>query len=218
MTVLITGFGPFDGGTNASEALVRTLTKRAASPGGLAPGEVETLILPVDTILAGEFLTDAVARVKPSRLLLTGQAAGRSRLSLERIATNVRDFRVPDISGLQISGAKVLDGTPETYAATWPDLAGTVAALNAAGIPSQVSEDCGTHLCNQVLYLALHAAAETGLTYAATFLHVPLLPEQVIAGEPAAQRYPNCPFMPLDMTVRAVEIVLARSAAIEAAA
>jgi len=218
MTVLMTGFGPFDGGSNASEALVRALTTRAATLGGLGHGKVETLILPVDTAKAGELLTDAVDRVKPSRLLLTGQAAGRSRLCLERIATNARDFRVPDISGLRISGAKVLDGTPETYVATWPDLAGTVAALNDAGIPSQVSEDCGTHLCNQILYLALHAAAETGRTYAATFLHVPLLPEQVIAGEPAAQRYPNCPFMPLDMTVRAVEIVLARSAAIEAAA
>ncbi len=61
MTVLITGFGPFDGGSNASEALVRALTKRAASPGDLAPGKVETLILPVDTTQAGEFLADAVA-------------------------------------------------------------------------------------------------------------------------------------------------------------
>jgi pyroglutamyl-peptidase len=218
MTVLITGFGPFDGGSNASEALVNALTKRASALGRVAGGAVEILVLPVDTAKAGDLLAEAVARVRPSRVLLSGQAAGRNRISLERIATNRRDFRVPDMTGLQVRDAKVLDGTPDSYVASWPDLDGTVAALNAAGIPAQVSEDCGTHLCNQVLYLALHAAAETGLTYAATFLHLPLLPEQVIAGEPAAQRHPNCPFMTLDMTVRAVEIVLERSAAIEVAA
>lgn len=211
MTVLITGFGPFDGGTNASEALVRALTMRAH-------GGVETLILPVDTEQAGDLLTDAVQHVKPSRLLLTGQAAGRNRLSLERLATNKRDFRVPDAAGRTLSGADVLSGAPQSYVATWPDLEGTVAALNGAGIPAQVSEDCGTHLCNQILFLALHAARESGQSCAAMFLHVPLLPEQVIAREPASLRYENCPYMPLELMLRGVDIVLARSAALGAAA
>jgi pyroglutamyl-peptidase len=218
MTTLITGFGPFDGGTNASEALVRALTKRATASGEAAGSRIETLILPVDTGRAGDLLSEAVARHRPSRLLMCGQAAGRNRLGLERLATNKRDFRVADIAGAQPKGACVLDGTPETYTASWPDLDGTAAAMNAAGIPAEVSEDCGTHLCNQILYLALHAAKGGGQSYVATFLHVPLLPEQIIAREPAALRDPSCPYMPLEMSLRGIEIILTHAAALEAAA
>jgi pyroglutamyl-peptidase len=218
MTTLITGFGPFDGGSNASEALVRALTKRRIQLGEFAHGRVETLILPVDTQAAGGLLAEAVTRYRPARLLLTGQAAGRNRLSLERIATNRRDFRTPDIAGTEIKDSPVLKDGPERYAASWPDLEGAIAVMNAAGIPAAMSEDCGTHLCNQVLYLALHAASAADRHYVTTFLHVPLLPEQVIANEPAAQRHDNCPYMPLEMSIRGVEVLLAHSAAMGAAA
>jgi pyroglutamyl-peptidase len=218
MTTLITGFGPFDGGSNASEALVRALTKRRIQLGEYVHGRVETLILPVDTESAGGFLTEAVERFRPARILLTGQAAGRNRLSLERIATNRRDFRTPDISGADIRDSHVLEQGPASYAANWPDLESAVAVMNAAGIPAAVSEDCGTHLCNQVLYLALHAAAAANRPYVATFLHVPLLPEQVIANEPAAQRFASCPYMPLEMSIRGVEVLLTHAAAMGAAA
>jgi pyroglutamyl-peptidase len=218
MTTLITGFGPFDGGSNASESLVRALTKRRIQLGEFAHGRVETLILPVDTQAAGGLLAEAVERYRPARLLLTGQAAGRNRLDLERIATNRRDFRTPDITGAEIKDSLVLDEGPERYLANWPDLEGAVAAMNAAGIPARVSEDCGTHLCNQMLYLALHAARAADRPYVTTFLHVPLLPEQVIANEPAAQRYENCPYMPIEMTIRGVEVLLAHAAAMGVAA
>ena len=212
MTILITGFGPFDGGSNASEALVTALSARTDALRAAAGEEIETLILPVDTETAGALLADAVERVKPSRLLLTGQAAGRNRLSLEAIATNLRNFTVPDTVGNSASNLPVLAEGPDRHLATWPDPEGAVAALNAAGIPAEISQDCGTHLCNQMLYLALHAAKETGMSYQATFLHVPLLPEQVIAGEPAALRHARCAYMTLEMTVRGVETVLKHAA------
>ncbi len=217
MTVLITGFGPFDGGSNASEALVRALAPgRQTLADGLGM-PVETLILPVDTGRAGALLTEAVAIHRPAFLLMAGQAAGRARLSLERFATNRRHFRTPDAMGITISVACVLDEGPERHVATWPDLDGAVRALDAAGIPAQVSEDCGTHLCNQLLYLALNAAGQ-GTDYAATFLHVPLLPEQVAANEPAAAAHENCPSMPLEQSVRGVEIVLRHAVRCEVAA
>jgi pyroglutamyl-peptidase len=218
MTILITGFGPFDGGSNASEALVRALTRRRRALAHAAGGEVETLVLPVDTARAGDLLAEAVSRLRPARLLLTGQASGRNRLCLEKLAINRRDFRVPDSAGAQPRNVCVCEGGPEVYRANWPDLEGAVAAMNAAGVPAQLSEDCGTHLCNQLLYLALHAANADRAAHVATFLHVPLLPEQVIAGEPAATRHPACPYMPLEMSVRGVETILAHAAALGAAA
>lgn len=218
MTVLITGFGPFDGGSNASEALVHALTTQRSALAETARTRIETLILPVDTDRAGDLLFEAMARHRPTHLLMTGQAAGRAKLCLERYATNRRDFRTPDAAGVTLKDACVFDRGPDRHAATWPDLEGTAAALNAAGLPAEVSEDCGTHLCNQVLYLALHAAASPGQHHAAAFLHVPLLPEQVAAGEPAARRHDPCPSLPLEASVRGVGIILAHAAALEAAA
>ena len=218
MSVLITGFGPFDGGSNASEALVRALAERTAELEAVAGQPVDTLVLPVDTVRAGALLDEAVAAIRPALLLLCGQAAGRDRICLERFATNRRHFGVPDATGAEIRDALVLDTGPDRLIATWPDLDGTVDALNAAGVPAAISEDCGTHLCNQVLYLALHAAAASGQNIAATFLHVPLLPEQVARGEVAAVRHERCPSLPLEILVRGVGILLGRVAALGAAA
>jgi len=208
MSILITGFGPFDGGSNASEALVRALEREPSGSLAAAGSTVHALILPVDTERAGVLLDEAIARLRPLFLLMCGQAAGRDKICLERVAINRRHFGVPDAGGAEIHNACVLEGGADRLAATWPDLDGAVAALRAAGIPAAVSEDCGTHLCNQMLYHAIHSARGRTPELAITFMHVPLLPEQAARKEPAAMRHPDCPTMSLETMLRAVKTVL----------
>jgi pyroglutamyl-peptidase len=211
MTVLITGFGPYDGGSNASGALVEVLSTDLERLSLLAGGAVFTTVLPVDTEQAPILLDHAIAHHRPTRLLLTGQAPGRNRIGLESRARNIRHFSVPDAAGRMIEGLPVVDGGAEALTSTWRDLAALADILNAAGIPAEVSMDCGSHLCNQLLYGALHAHAAHGLQ-AAMFLHLPLLPEQVIRGEPAARRHQHCPYLPLSFAVKATELILRSSA------
>jgi len=71
-----------------------------------------------------------------------------------------------------------------------------------------MSSDAGNHLCNQLLYLALRAAAKRGQPCVVTFVHVPVLPQQVIDGEPMTMRHPNCPCLPLPMLIEAVACLL----------
>lgn len=71
-----------------------------------------------------------------------------------------------------------------------------------------MSNDAGNHLCNQLLYLALHTTANRGQPCAVTFVHVPVLPQQVIAEEPMTMRHPNCPYLPLPMLTEAVACLL----------
>jgi pyroglutamyl-peptidase len=218
MTILITGFGPFDGGSNASDALLGAIARerpRLEATLGIA---IATRLLPVDTLEAPSILAQAIDALAPSHILLMGQAASRTAISLEAVARNRRHFRVPDSAGRLIENAQVLDDGPESYAATWPDLPGLAAELSRARIPAVVSEECGGHLCNQVLYTTLHGAAASARPCAAMFLHLPLLPEQVAAGEPAALRNPDCSGLPLATMVAAVEIVLAHTLALEHAA
>lgn len=210
MTLLVTAFGPWDGGSNASAALLAELESRRDRLESLAGAPVVLELLPVDTILAPELLARLLRTHRPSHALLTGQAAGRNRLTLERLAVNIRDFSIPDSSGLTIRAMPVVEDGPTAYPATWPDLPGAAAAIEEAGIPAGVSSHAGTHLCNQLLYAALHGTAVAGEGPTATFLHLPLTPAQVIAREPAAERHPNCPYLDPAVAAAAVEILIGR--------
>jgi pyroglutamyl-peptidase len=211
MSVLVTGFGPYDEGSNASQALVEAIAEHRDEATRSAGETVHTRILDVDTRRTPTLLLDLVEELQPNRVLLCGQAIGRERIALERRAFNFLDFIVPDCMGQRPRGACVLDGGPAFLDATWPDLDGAASALNAAGIPAYMSGHAGSHLCNQVLYTLLHTLGPAA-TCAVTFLHVPALPDQIARGEPATLRVKNCPSMPLDLTQRAVHMLLARSA------
>jgi pyroglutamyl-peptidase len=210
MTVLITGFGPFDGGSNASERLLEALDAWRAALASLAQDEVMLALLPVDTVEAPIRLAALLDEVRPTHVLLTGQAAGRAAICLEQRAVNRRHFAIPDCNGRLLADAVVVQGGPDALAATWPDPQGGVAALAAAGIPAQLSQDCGVFLCNQLLYTVLHRRDRSMSEPAAMFLHIPLTPEQVAAGEPAARRHPDCPSLAVQAAARAVEILLGR--------
>ncbi|MFC3692416.1 hypothetical protein [Chenggangzhangella methanolivorans] len=206
--LLLTAFGRFDGGPNCSEALLRLLASDRARLEAAFGGPVAFRLLEVDTEAAERQLAAAIAETRPSHVLLTGQAAGREALSFERVARNRRDLRVADARGQFGALGPVRDGGRETRAASWPDLEGAAAALRALGFPAEVSDDAGAHLCNQTLYLALEAAERASPAFVATFLHLPLTPEQVAAGVPAAARLASCFALPLDDMARAVAAFL----------
>lgn len=206
--LLVTAFGWFDGGPNCSERLLGRLAENRAALEARWSGPVEPILLPVDAAISVDRLRRAVRRMRPSHVLLMGQAAGRTRLSFERVARNRLDLDVPDDKGRSGALGPIAKRGPGTRAATWPDLEGAVLALDEAGLPAETSDDAGSHLCNRTLYLALALAERTDPPFVATFLHLPLLPEQVAADVPAARRHPGCPSMPLDDMARAVEAFL----------
>ena len=206
--LLVTAFGRFDGGPNCSEALLERLARDRDEIKALWGGPASFVLLPVRAETAERELAAALALARPSHLLMLGQAAGRDRLSFERVARNRLRLLVPDEAGRFGDYGWVREGGPEERRATWPDLDGVVAALDAEGAPAGLSDDAGSHLCNQSLYLALEAAERAEPGFVATFLHLPLLPEQVEAGVPAAARLPGCAVLPLDEMARAVRLVL----------
>ena len=60
MTVLITAFGPFDGGSNASEAMLRAFERRGPSAAA-ARLPLWLDVLPVDTVAAPAILGQLLA-------------------------------------------------------------------------------------------------------------------------------------------------------------
>lgn len=193
--ILLTGFTPFGNeDINPSWEAVRELDGKHI--GGHL---VVSRLLPTAFADSQRELSLMVDEVRPAILLGVGQAGGRSRLSIERVAINVQDARIPDNAGEQPIDEAVVAGGPAAYFSTLPVKA-MLKALLAHGLPAELSNTAGTFVCNHVAYLMLHlAAAQRDLR--AGFIHIPYLPSQ-------AARFPNTPSMSKDDVVRALTIAL----------
>jgi pyroglutamyl-peptidase len=200
MKALVTGFEPFGGDrVNPSFEALRRLPARL---GGL---DIATGALPVVYGAALPALREAIAAAAPDIVLCVGLAGGRTELSLERVAINLDDARIPDNDGNQPIDRPVVASGPAAYFATLP-IKAAVAALREAGLPAAVSNSAGTFLCNHVFYGLMHEAASGGGRFRGGFLHVPYLPSQ-------AARMPGTPSMALDQIVEGIEIILQVAAA-----
>jgi pyroglutamyl-peptidase len=195
--ILVTGFLPFAGDTaNPSEELAKAIDGRV-----VADHPVRSLVLPVEHGAAGDIMRVALDAPGLAAVIHLGLAAGRARLSLERVAVNVMDYGIPDARGeMRRDEPCVADG-PVAYASTLP-LRAILDALAADGIPAHLSYSAGTYLCNYTLYTTLHALARRHREIAAAFIHLPLLPAMVAA------RGLEEPSMDLGVMVRALETVL----------
>src|SRR5882672_6633779 len=200
MKALVTGFEPF-GGESVNPALEAVLRL----PLVLDALEIATAPLPSVFGRALVALEDALVTTRPDIVLCVGQAGGRAELSLERVAINVDDARIPDNDGQQPFGRPVVAGGPAAYFATLP-IKAAAGALREAGLPAVVSNTAGTFVCNHVFYGLMHVAATRRPDLRGGFLHVPYLPGQ-------AARQDGAPSMALDDIVRGIEIVLTVAAA-----
>jgi len=170
--ILVTGFAPFGGQRiNPSWVCVSMLPE---SMGGCDIIQAE---LPVVWYEAVNALYALIEAHRPDAVLCVGQAGGASKLNIERVGVNLCNGT--DNDGTSLTDAPIFAGAPAAYFATLP-YAAMHAAVEQTGIGVQYSFSAGTYLCNHVLYSALHRAAVKAAGMKAGFLHVPMLPEQVI--------------------------------------
>lgn len=168
--LLITGFDPFGGGTiNPSWEAVKRL------PEVIGEYEVYTMEIPTVMSLAAKIVLEKAAEICPDVILCVGQAGGRSAVTPERIAINVRTARLPDNAGNQPMEEIVVPGGPDGIFSTVP-VAKMAQAIQDAGLPGAVSNTAGAFVCNDTLYLLLHHYA--GSNVRVGFIHVPYLPQQ----------------------------------------
>jgi pyroglutamyl-peptidase len=195
-SILLTGFEPFGGeGLNPS-----ALVAHALSGQRIGGWPLTSLVLPCVFGDAISALEQALASQRPALVVCLGQAGGREGVTVERIAVNRDDARIPDNAGTQPLDRAVMPGAPAAYFSRLPVKA-LVAALQADGIPAAESLSAGSFVCNHLFYGLMHALRRRRSVQAG-FVHLPWLPEQV-AGHPGAFA------LPLDTQVQAVRHLLA---------
>jgi pyroglutamyl-peptidase len=192
--VLITGFDPFGGeAINPSQQIAQALDGEA-----IAGHRVVGAILPTEFGAAPAALEKMLARHRPAVVIALGQAGGREGISLERVAINLIDARIPDNAGAQPVDARIVDNAANAYFSTLP-IKAMLQRLRAAGIPAALSQTAGTFVCNQVFFALMHAMRRRRAR--GGFVHVPYLPEQ-------AARHAGAPSLPLDTMIRGVRLIL----------
>lgn len=171
--LLITGFEPFGGETvNPSWEAVRELPER------IGDFQLYKLEVPVVFSLAGQRVLEAAGKLEPEAIICVGQAGGRTGVTPERIAINLRSAAIPDNSGFRPQGEPCVEGGPDGIFASAP-VEEMAAAIREVRLKVTVSNTAGTYVCNDLLYTLLHHYRGTGTKI--DFIHVPYLPEQ--AGE-----------------------------------
>jgi pyroglutamyl-peptidase len=193
LSVLVTGFEPFGGSDiNPSRQAVQALHGRTLAGHRIVGAELPTVF--GASLQRLEALLQAH---RPRLVVCTGQAGGRAALSLERVAINVDDARIPDNAGAQPVDRPVVAHGPAAYFTSLP-IKAMLQALLDAGVRAEVSQTAGTFVCNHTFYGLMHLLAQPqwhGVR--GGLVHVPWLPEQ---GQPS---------MHVDEIVRGLELGIA---------
>lgn len=180
--LLITGFDPFGGSKiNPAWEAVNAL------PDTIGAFTIHKLQIPTVFEKAASLVLEEAARIDPDVILCIGQAGGRSAVTPERIAVNIRDTRISGIAdneGNLPNGDLVAADGPAAYFTTVP-VNEMVQAIRDSGISGAVSNTAGTFVCNDTLYRLLHRFRSTDTQVG--FIHVPYLPEQGTPSLPLPQ-------------------------------
>lgn len=168
--LLITGFEPFGGEEmNPSWEAVSRL------PDEIGGYTLTKLRIPVVFGEAAEIVLAKAEELHPEVILCVGQAGGRSAITPELVAINLRYAKIPDNKGQQPQDEPILPNGNCAYFSTLP-VRKMAEAISNAGIASQVSYSAGAYVCNDLLYTLLHRYQNTQTKVG--FVHIPYSKEQ----------------------------------------
>lgn len=196
MRFLMTGFDPFGG--EAVNPAWQAVQGMASVIGG---HEVHKAMVPTVFRKSGEVLLHLIAQHRADVVICVGQAGGRSDISLERVAINIDDARIPDNAGQQPIDKPIYIPAENAYFSNLP-IKRIVLALREKDIPASVSNTAGTFVCNHIMYTLLHHiyTKDIGVKFGG-FVHVPYALAQVVDK-------PGVPSMEIATMTRALEVII----------
>ena len=196
MKILVTGFDPFGGETvNPAYEAVKLL------PDTIGGAQIFKLEIPTVFSLSGPAVEEGIKKYQPDVVLCVGQAGGRASISVEKVAINLVDARIPDNNGEQPLDEPLQADGPAAYFSTLPVKA-MVQHVKDAGLPCYLSFTAGTYVCNSIMYNVLYMCEKRYPGIRAGFIHVPYACGQVI------DKANTTPSMPLETIAKSLEYAI----------
>jgi len=190
--ILFAAFDPFGG-----EAVNPALEAVKLLSGDI--GSIEIVKLELPTVFGRSFgvLGEAIEEYNPNAVLCVGQAGGRSRISIEKVAINLADARIADNDGNQPEDEVIIPGAPAAYFTNLP-VRQIISSVKADGIPAGISYSAGTFVCNDIMYRLMHLISTERTQMLGGFIHIPYDTAQ------AVNRPEGTPTMPTETVCRAL--------------
>ncbi|MEK4370440.1 pyroglutamyl-peptidase I [Paenibacillus sp. FSL R5-0473] len=197
--ILISGFEPFGGdAVNPTGALMDALANEV-----IEGAELKTVLLPVHFDECADLLIAEMEAYRPDVVIACGLAKGRTSITPERIAVNVKDIppgSYADNQGQRPVDEPIVDGSPDGLFSTLP-IRAMVNDMSAAGIPATASNTAGTYICNNTMYRVLDHIRVGQLPIRAGFVHFPASTEMAVL-------QPSVPSLPIPMMLDALRIMI----------
>lgn len=182
MTILLIGFEASASQESASATVLSAVMEQQGERWG---DSVISAMLQVEKGTVEEMhqrqslqLAELIFENRPEILLFVGQAAGRSRMMLERLGINY------------FLDQEIIEDAPAAHWQTLPGFEEWPGVFEEAGLDLGLSNFAGSNLTNHAFYSALYLAESEQLPLDVGLLHLPLLEEQQESSEVEASRLP----------------------------
>lgn len=196
MKILVTGFDPFGGEkVNPAYEAVKLI------PDTISGAEIIKLEIPTVFTRSAAVVEENIKKYNPDVVLSIGQAGGRSSITVEKVAINLAEARIPDNDGEQPLDSHLKEDGDTAYFATIPVKA-IVSKIRENGIPANMSYTAGTYVCNSIMYNVLYITNKKYPHIKAGFIHVPFSTEQ------AAAKPDGTPSMPVETISKAIQYAI----------
>ena len=194
MKILVTGFEPF-----GEEVINPSLEAIKKLDNEIMGAEIIKLKLPTVFGKSIDILENALEKEKPDVVISIGQAGGRDKITVERVAINISDARIPDNKGNKPIDEIIFEDVENAYFSNLP-IKKIVEEMKKENIPAAISNTAGTYVCNHIMYGLLYNIDKKYPKMKGGFIHIPYIPEQVIEK--------NAPSMSLENIVKGINIAI----------
>lgn len=172
MKVLITGFDAFGEDTyNPSFEAIKKLDSV------IEGAEIIKVQLETKFKAAQKQVSKLMEEYKPDYVILTGQAAGRDKISLEKVALNVMNSSIYDNDNFRPKDETIIENGNYALVSNI-NLIALDTYLSNDNIKNHISYHAGTFVCNSTYYTVLNLIKDKYQDSKTVFVHVPIIDEQ----------------------------------------
>ena len=194
MKILVTGFEPF--GKEKINPALEAVKKLDNKING---AKIVKTKIPTIFKKAIEKLEKEIEKEKPDIVICVGQAGGRSKITVERVAINIDDATIKDNEGNKPLDNKIFKDGKNAYFSRLP-IKTIVKEMTKNKIPASISNTAGTFVCNHLMYGLLYLIDKKYPNIWGGFIHVPFIPEQTLHKE--------APSMSLDEIIKGLTVAI----------
>lgn len=174
MKVLLASFEPFgEDRINSAWEAIKSI------PETIDGTQVTCCQMKTERYVCLDPIQDNLANNRFDAVVAFGMAKGSPEISIEKSAINLDNFRIPDNGGNQPKMASILPDKEDGLFSTLP-VGAMKNAVQAKGIPSIISFNAGTFICNHLFYLLQSLTKYKYPTVKSGFVHIPAFPDMVV--------------------------------------